>query len=193
VKRPTIPFADWRLAVDLDATRLIESLPGREAVDCACIWCRNWSAVYQRALPASVRQQLARLGADAARPSDSYPFREDPLEYRLLYHCVGRILSGPVSRVEFKLPGDAETDPPVSGANFTRIGDPPSQVGAIVWYEKEAHHGPQQRWATEAVEPLVRIDLLAVAPWALSEPMPRRASTEPVRSRRRSHARGGAS
>lgn len=190
--RPTIPFAQWRIAVDLPATRFIDSLPGREAVGCECIWCRNWSVVYDRALPVDVRQQLARLGADPAHPSDSYPHREDPLEYRLLYHCVGRILSGPNSRIDFQFPGTAQDDPFESVANFTSVAEAPSRVAAVVWYERTAHHGPQQRWPTEGVEPLIRIDVLALAPWGLSEPMPRRPPPEPVRASRTRH-RGRAS
>lgn len=190
--RPTVPFGPWRIAVDLTATRIIETLPGREAIGCECVWCRNWSAVYERALPVSVRLQLARLGANPAHPSDSYAYQDDPLVYRLLYHCVGRILSGPNSRIEFQFPGRAPDDPFESGANFVRIAEAPCDVSAVVWYERTANHGPQQRWPTEAVEPLVRIDVLALTPWSLDEPIPRQAPPEPVRKVRKAH-RGRAS
>lgn len=190
--RPTIPFGPWRIAVDLPATRIIETLPGREAIGCECVWCRNWSAVYERALPSSIRSQLSRLGASPAQPSDSYPYQDHPLVYRLLYHCVGRILSGPNSRIEFQLPGREQDDSFESGANFVRIAEAPADVSAVVWYETTAHHGPQQRWPTAAVEPLIRIDVLAVAPWGLEEAMPQNAPPEPVRKFRKAH-RGRAS
>lgn len=103
--RPTIPIADWRLAVDLDATReLLATLP---APECGrrCASCRTWAAGHPTALPAALAGALARLGLAVAAPADLYASgHADPahgtLPMRVTYYLVGRILAGPPTFVE---------------------------------------------------------------------------------------------
>ncbi len=96
--RPTIPLANWRIAVNLSATQSVQNQPGQPAYGCKCRWCANWSRGWTTAFPADVRKQLERLCIDIAHPSELYAFEEAPggAHCRVIYHVAGTLLSGPV-------------------------------------------------------------------------------------------------
>jgi hypothetical protein len=100
--RPTIPLSDWRLAVDLDATKSVKRQTGHPADGCACDQCVSWRSYSDSAFPASVRQQLSRLGVDPERPTDLYVTEEskDAIGFRVMYHIAGKIISGPAASHE---------------------------------------------------------------------------------------------
>ena len=95
--RPTIPLALWRIAVDLAATQSVQNQPGLPAFGCSCQWCNHWKGVWSSVFPVDVREQLERLCIDVAHPSDVYVSDEIPagVYCRVIYHLVGRLLSGP--------------------------------------------------------------------------------------------------
>lgn len=94
--RPTLPLSTWRIAVDLDATRSIRRQGGHPAEDCACADCTAWKRVAPRALPSGLDEQLARLGIEKDKPTDLYVYgrHEGRLDFRVMFHVVGKILSG---------------------------------------------------------------------------------------------------
>jgi len=96
--RPTIPIGPWKIAVDLRATHEIQRRPGTPAFGCKCTWCDNWSRAWPRAFPGDLASQLQRLGIDLAHPTDFYASDEDPhgAQCRVIFHVVGKVLSGPV-------------------------------------------------------------------------------------------------
>ena len=98
--RPTIPLAEWRLAIDLAATRAVNALDVMPARVCGdCVDCRLWMQEHAAALPARLAHELRRIGIDPARPSDLYrsedATEDRPVMMRVTYHAVGEILSGP--------------------------------------------------------------------------------------------------
>lgn len=90
-RRPTIPFREWRLAIDLEATGHVQNQPGTPAYECACVQCKSWAAEWRDILPSGLVDSLCRLGIDPGSPTDLYG---DAL-LRISYHVVGRILAGP--------------------------------------------------------------------------------------------------
>lgn len=90
-RRPTIPFLDWQLAIDLEATRSVQNQPGTPAYGCTCAGCERWAAQWRNILPSEFVDMLRRVGIDPCNPTDLYG---EGL-YRISYHVVGRILSGP--------------------------------------------------------------------------------------------------
>ena len=97
--RPTVPLAAWRIAVDLEATRNVQNQPGLPAVGCPCECCANWSRVWPSVFPDGLRQQLERLQIDLAHPSDLYERWPEGggSRCRVIYHVVGKLLSGPAA------------------------------------------------------------------------------------------------
>jgi len=95
--RPTIPLADWRIAIHIEATKTVQNQPGTPAYGCECPQCRNWRLAADEILPPELMGQLRRLGIDPSRPTDLYATTEEDgyLVYRVMYHVVGRLLSGP--------------------------------------------------------------------------------------------------
>jgi hypothetical protein len=95
--RPTIPLADWRIAVDLDATKSIRRESAHPADDCGCEQCLSWKRAVDMAFPPSIFEQLHRLGIEPQHPTDLY-VTDDSKEvrgFRVMYHIAGKILSGP--------------------------------------------------------------------------------------------------
>lgn len=95
--RPTLPLSEWRIAVDLNASRAIRSATGHPAEHCTCVDCEAWRSVVPDAFPAGIAAELQRLGVDVRHPTDLYVYDRsaETLGYRVMYHVVGRILSGP--------------------------------------------------------------------------------------------------
>jgi hypothetical protein len=95
--RPTIPIAQWRVAVDLVATREIQNQPGSPAYGCVCKWCENWRRAWSSTLSEELQGQLSRLRVDIDHPTDLYSFEESSqgANCRVIFHLVGKLLSGP--------------------------------------------------------------------------------------------------
>ncbi|MFC3192746.1 hypothetical protein ACFODZ_00705 [Marinicella sediminis] len=96
-RRPTIPFAQWKLAVDLKATRKLQNQAGMPAFGCACDVCADWKKLYKKIIPGQMSEQLNRIGVDQQHPTDIYAFMESENDraIRVLFHFIGKILSGP--------------------------------------------------------------------------------------------------
>ena len=96
-QRPTIPIADWKLAIHLEATREIQNQKVVPAYNCDCEWCFNWRCCLKVVLPKELRQQLTRIGVELEHPTDLYQFQSDHggASIRVVYHAVGKILEGP--------------------------------------------------------------------------------------------------
>ncbi len=96
-QRPTIPVSEWKLATHLEATRDIQNQEGTPAHGCDCEWCLNWKSCYKELLPKELQEQLLRVGIQLENPTDLYQFEsnENGSSIRVVYHAVGKILSGP--------------------------------------------------------------------------------------------------
>lgn len=96
--RPTIALAPWKIAVDLTASRAIQQHASAPATGCRCDDCTHWRRVADQVLPEALAGQLALLGLDIHHPSDLYAMRRetDSADYRVAYHIVGKIMSGPI-------------------------------------------------------------------------------------------------
>ncbi|WP_330961043.1 hypothetical protein [Photobacterium sp. 53610] len=95
--RPTIPVAEWKLAIHLQATLNLQNQPGVPADGCLCAWCARWKACWRQVLPENLQAQLNRAGVDLTHPTDVYAFGADENEpsIRVIYHAVGKVLDGP--------------------------------------------------------------------------------------------------
>ena len=96
-QRPTIPVCEWKLAIHLEATRDIQNQEGTPAHGCECEWCVIWKSCYEEILPEELRSQLSRVGIKLENPTDLYQYdsKENGASIRVVYHAVGKILSGP--------------------------------------------------------------------------------------------------
>lgn len=166
--RPTIPLADWRIAVDLEGVRQLRELIPPPPCDWTCPWCRNWARAYASALPDAVVAQVRRLGIDPARPADLYAYeavdqatRRAPT--RVTFHTVGRILGGPPSSSVARL---GSVRPYVPLASEAHEPSP----GLSVAYEKDVAGTPP--WADALPGPLVQVDFRLPVAWMLAEPYP---------------------
>jgi len=94
---PTILVAEWKIAVNLAATQSIQNQPGVPAYNCQCEWCKNWAASASSVLPDELQSQLERLGMKISSPNDLYAYQEaeNGAYCRVIFHIVGKILSGP--------------------------------------------------------------------------------------------------
>lgn len=161
----TIALAEWRIATYLAGTRAIQHLPTLPATGCTCAWCRNWARVRDQILPPPLREELRRLGIDPGYPTDLYAFGEsgEVVHFRVTYHCVGHILSGP------SLWGE---DPNMGRTRryIDARGDRP-WLGLSVAYQ-EALHEPAPWYSAGDEGQLIQIDFRLEVPWVLAEPRP---------------------
>ncbi len=95
-QRPTIPLANWKLAVDLEATREIQNQKGVLAFECRCEWCFKWKHCFKDVLPIGLQEQLERVGIQLEHPTDLYKYErnESGVGIRVIFHAVGRIIEG---------------------------------------------------------------------------------------------------
>ena len=95
--RAEIPIAEWKLAVDLEATRAIQNQEGTPAFNCDCEWCSSWCRSYKHLLPIDLQEQLVRVGIDIEHPIDLYKYdsNDDEVCLRVIFHAAGKVLSGP--------------------------------------------------------------------------------------------------
>ncbi|MDO5546237.1 MAG: hypothetical protein Q4F81_10545 [Eubacteriales bacterium] len=83
----TFDLADWRVQVDLDATR--RHTRENASDHCECAYCRNFYETLQLSYP-GLCVALSRLGIDPMGPSELMPFT--PTLYLACYRLKGRIL-----------------------------------------------------------------------------------------------------
>lgn len=97
--RPTIPLSEWRIATHLEATKGIQNQPDTPAYMCQCEYCSIWAESSEDILPTELNGQLQRLGINPTKPTDlySYDSSAEGTSIRVVYHVVGKILSGPAS------------------------------------------------------------------------------------------------
>jgi hypothetical protein len=95
--RPTIPISEWRIATHLEATKALQNQSGTPAYNCQCEWCQIWAECSSHILPAELKSQLERFGIEPTDPTDLYRFDSsaESVSIRIVYHAVGKILSGP--------------------------------------------------------------------------------------------------
>ena len=96
-QRPTIPVHKWKLAINLESTRLIQNQKGTPVYGCECESCINWKANLDDVLPIKLKKEMVRVGINLKCPTDLYEFKSNKGQpnIRVLYHAVGKILSGP--------------------------------------------------------------------------------------------------
>lgn len=158
--RPTIPLSHWRLAIDLDATRAVRETEERRTLGCPCKLCRNWARVYADVLPAEMQAQLRRVGIDPADPTDLTASERQPkgANYHVVFHCVGKILSGPAPTVIGEM-GEMR--------DYRELRRDPSlwmTVSHPVLYDSEPD------WVTDRMKPLIIVQLRLAVPWVLETP-----------------------
>ena len=83
----TFDFADWRVQVDVDATRKHTSENAND--HCGCAYCKNFYEMLPLSHP-GLCVALSRLGIDPMGPSELMPFT--PELYLACYRVRGRIL-----------------------------------------------------------------------------------------------------
>lgn len=130
--RPTIPLANWMLAVELDLTAAVQCSPDTPAFQCTCEQCTMWHQHWRDLLPLQTSEQLQRLKVEVDRPSDLYAYgqTDDGTDVRAIFHAVGKILSGPVS----------STYDPVNGPHldYVMLRPKPAWLGLRVASGKDA-------------------------------------------------------
>ena len=154
--RPTIPFAEWRLAIDLAATRAIDALTTPPARGCNCVDCQRWANSHENLLPVALREELTRIGVDPARPLDVYvtSTSDTAATMRVSYGAVGRILSGPA-----ELAGSSTSG---TGRNYVILREAPALVAVAIAYQESI--GGMPDWAPKASHTLLAIDLWVNVP-----------------------------
>ena len=167
--RPTIPLADWRIAVDLDATRALLAATPAPVCNRECEWCRNWSVAHETALPTEIAHDLRRLGLDPAKPVDLYAYREPevpggPIQTRVRFRVAGRVMRGPSVWIEWEEFGAILHYSPLKSA--AGVLEP----GLAVWRESAA--GAQPRWQARYATSVLEIDFRIPVAWMLPEPAP---------------------
>lgn len=139
--RPTIPLADWKLAVNLGQTELVQVSKDAPAFKCSCEQCTMWLLHLEQLLPAQILGQLRRLKIDVRHPFDAYEYgRSDQgVHLRVIFTAVGKVLSGPPSSIE---------GPDGSGMNYVALRSDPF-VGLRVVTGADAHNVPSQTTVPE--------------------------------------------
>ncbi|MEY3371717.1 MAG: hypothetical protein RLZZ537_185 [Pseudomonadota bacterium] len=124
--RPTIPLGEWRIAVNLEYTQSIQNQAGMAAVGCTCEDCQYWSDVWPSVFPVELRTQLERIQISIANPSDLYLYEREAngAHYRVVYHMVGKILSGPQAWFQF--------EDESKGMHYHNVSDPSRRIGLVV-------------------------------------------------------------
>jgi hypothetical protein len=107
-RRPTIPFFQWRIAVHLEQTKQIQNQPGMPAYQCQCELCSSWKHLHSKIFPPQTIKELQRLGVQLDAPNELYGDQpgKEKRDVRVVYHIVGKILSGPENTIFHNLLGD---------------------------------------------------------------------------------------
>lgn len=86
-------FGNYRLEVDVEATRAWYETYGDATGGCGCAYCRNYAAAVGT-LPPEVGMFLAPLGLDLKKPGDAteYGPTAGGRWYMPLWHMAGRLL-----------------------------------------------------------------------------------------------------
>jgi hypothetical protein len=157
--RPTIPIVHWKIAVDLEETRRIQRNPGMLATNCECNSCRNWRLVWDEVLPEKIIHQLSRIGIAAKFPSDSYGYGEqDGVEsFRVWFHAIGKILSGPNGWIESNISGET-----ILARNYVVVRDDP--LLSLVIQPCQEFVDPPPKLDGVDLKDLIQIDFRLITP-----------------------------
>lgn len=112
-RRPTIPFYDWRIALDLEHNQQVQNAPGMPACQCRCELCLAWPELVKKLMPLDLLDGLRRLGVAIDQPNDLYAHPKTGVESRaarVIYHIVGKIISGPPGLSNNSVSGLIEQD-----------------------------------------------------------------------------------
>ena len=162
--RPTIPLSHWKIAVNLQETRAIQRNPGMLATNCKCAHCENWRLVFNEVLPKKLISELERIGISPGYPSDSYGGRpkDGIADFRVWYHVVGKILSGPSVWMQKELGGESE-----NVRNYTTLEEHPYFVSLAI-QSQEQFYDPAPELDIDISGKLIQIDFRTEVPWRLS-------------------------
>ncbi len=109
-RRLTIPVFKWRLAIHLEATRNLQNQKGTPAHNCECDLCRLWREAYPELIPETLLSELKRVGIDLNFPTEFYDSNSNSdtsdMCCRIMFHAVGKVLSGPGSSIANKRLGE---------------------------------------------------------------------------------------
>lgn len=167
-RRPTVPFGEWRIALDLQATHEIASAPAL-ARGCGCPWCRNWAAAWERVLPPDVVSGLLRLGIDPADPADLYASGDDPVatSYAVFYYCAGVVRDGPAPYYQ------DDSVPHVRDYHvYQELRRGPAWLYVLVAPQRLMHDFPFKPPVEFPVADLVQVEFRLTVPWLLDEEHP---------------------
>lgn len=163
-RRPTVPFGEWRISLDLEATRALASAPAL-ARGCECPWCRNWAAAWSLVLPPDVVRGLRRLGIDPACPADLYASDDDAasVSCAVFYYCVGVVRDGPA--------------PYYRNAHglvhvYQHLRGRPGYLSVLVAPQRMMHDFPFKPPVRFPVHNLVQVEFRLSVPWMLDEENP---------------------
>lgn len=98
---PTIPLGEFRLAVNLSATKAIQNQPDSPAYQCNCDVCYCWRNQYSTLLTPDLLQQMQRIGIAIDSPFDAYQtaLEQDGQLCRVMFYMVGKCISGPLTSI----------------------------------------------------------------------------------------------
>ena len=93
-----VECGEWRLEVDVDATRAAyTSIARGDPESCGCIYCRNFTSARERAYPEEVRRFYSQFGISVDREAETYEagrVEEGRHRYGGWHHFIGRIIQG---------------------------------------------------------------------------------------------------
>lgn len=96
-RRPTVPIDEWRIALNLSDTRLVQKDRSAPAYNCECNLCQRWKEQYRELLPESLYKELSRAQINLDYPTELYEYgrQSENSLVRIHFHIVGKVLSGP--------------------------------------------------------------------------------------------------
>lgn len=152
----------WRIAVDVEATRLAYSqctVGGAEI--CSCVTCRNYRQVRNQALSPEFVRLLEDLGIAPNREGEAYYLAPDGDDNKLhvyggWYHFVGRILEAPTKIMK----GNVEIRKSIEVSPSTSIAFTEARAPALE---------PLKRMKSAG---LVELEFTLSAPWVLEGETP---------------------
>ncbi len=162
--RPTLSISHWKIAVDLENTRRIQRSPGMLATDCECDQCSNWRMVFDEVLPDDLLKELARVGISPGYPSDCYGYgpEEGVEKFRVWFHAVGKILSGPSGWIETEIGGQTSM-----ARKYVAMREKPYPLSLVIQRASEFCDQPP---ALDDVDlrTLIQIDFRATVPFRVT-------------------------
>jgi hypothetical protein len=157
--RPTIPLSEWRIAIDLAATKAIQNQPGTPAHGCECDQCLLWENTFSSVLPSLLLEQLRRVGISPEKPTDLYWSDKNDIgaHCRITFHIAGKILSGPNAWIDTELYGPQ--------INYLELSNSPKFLLLAAFPHKGTLYQAPKLPAGSNSD-LIQVDLRALVPWS---------------------------